>query len=72
MQKKIAKLIILKMLNIMQEIIIRIIYPDILKLACEKNPYEAQNTLAFLFPEGMEVRNYYAYMKERLNINMTK
>lgn len=43
-----------------------------LKLACEKNPYEAQNTLAFLFPEGMEAEDYYAYMKERLNINMTK
>jgi tetratricopeptide (TPR) repeat protein len=38
-----------------------------LKLACEKDPLEVKNTLAFLFPEEMEVKEYYRYMKELIN-----
>ena len=38
-----------------------------LKLACEKDPLEAKSILAFLFPEEMEVKEYYRYMKELIN-----
>jgi len=38
-----------------------------LKLACERNPIEATVVLGHLFPEGMEVKDYYHYMKELIN-----
>ena len=37
-----------------------------LRQACEKNPQETRQVLAFLFPEGMEVKDYYQYMLEKL------
>lgn len=37
-----------------------------LKLACEKNPQEAQLVLSSLFPDGLKVDDYYNYMKEDL------
>ena len=37
-----------------------------LRQACEKNPDEARQVLAFLFPEGTEVKDYYQYMLEKL------
>ena len=37
-----------------------------LRQASEKNPQETRQVLAFLFPEGMEVKDYYQYMQEKL------
>lgn len=37
-----------------------------LRVACEKNPQETRQVLAFLFPEDMEVKDYYQYMLEKL------
>ena len=37
-----------------------------LKLACQKNVHEARIVLGFMFPEGMEVEDYYDYMCKRL------
>ncbi len=35
-----------------------------LKMVCEKNPKEARLVLGFMFPEGMEVKDYYIYMQQ--------
>jgi len=38
-----------------------------LKLAAEKNPKEAKTVLGSMFPEGMEPREYYDYLSNKLN-----
>ncbi len=35
-----------------------------LQLACEKNPEEARSVLGFMFPDDMEVKDYYCYMQQ--------
>ncbi len=37
-----------------------------LKMACKRNPKECRMVLGHLFPEGMDPRNYYDYIKEKM------
>ena len=37
-----------------------------LKMACERNPQEARQVLAYLFPEDMKAGEYYNYMKGKM------
>jgi tetratricopeptide (TPR) repeat protein len=39
---------------------------DYLKTACERNPRECQIALAHLFPDDVEPKDYYNYIKERM------
>ena len=38
-----------------------------LREAARRNAYEARLVLGFLFPDGMEPKDYYQYMKDKLN-----
>ena len=39
-----------------------------LKKAAEVNPYETRLVLSYLFPQGMEPKDYYEYMQEQLKL----
>ena len=41
-----------------------------LKTAIERNPTETRLTLSHLFPEGMPVKDYYNYLKDKLKIEI--
>ena len=42
-------------------------FMDYLQMACQKNPQEAKMVLSAMFPTGMEPKDYYEYMKERID-----
>ena len=42
-------------------------FMEFLQLACQKNPQESKMVLAQLFPVGIDPKDYYEYMKERIN-----
>ena len=39
-----------------------------LKTAIERNPSETRQVLSYLFPEGMPVKDYYNYLKGKLQL----